>query len=279
MLLEKMDDDLLLAIMQKTIPNMGNEAKENLTNMLSVNKRLFYLGRDEDFVKDYKIWKKQMWKKSCKDFVEITLLDVCRMDDDYRLLNPCIGFSTILNGMDKFSNNEHVISQTLFAFQMWLNRFKTSLKHPTIRQPLIMESEFGTMEQVCDIFANIMNKWSRNYRITNQLSKIIFEMLDGGFLASTVFYNNTKLKTGIIRAFVNDTLTYRNISFNERLKNELHDEEEQQTPGPIYTIGDEILEEMEIFRIAEQGIERPLVWYPYTRQEKEWERNRHLLLW
>ena len=142
-----------------------------------------------------------------------------------------------------------------------------------------MESEFGTMEQVCDIFANIMNKWSRNYRITNQLSKIIFEMLDGGFLASTVFYNNTKLKTGIIRAFVNDTLTYRNISFNERLKNELHDEEEQQTPGPIYTIGDEILEEMEIFRIAEQGIERPLVWCPYTRQEKEWERNRHLLLW
>ena len=276
MLLEKMDNDLLLTIMEELIPKMGIEAKENLTNMLAVNKRVFELGRDQDFVKDYKKNYKT-WKKSCKDFVEITLPHVCRMDDDHLLLNPCTGFSTILNGMDKFSNNEHVICETLSYFQMWLNRF-ISLNDMLV-DTIVMESEFGTMEKVCDIFANIMNHWSKIFRITNQLSKIIYDMIDMKILDSTVFYNNTKLKTGIIRAFVNDTLTYRNISFNERLKNELHDEEEQQTPGPIYTIGDEILEEMEIFRIAEQGIERPLVWYPYTRQEKEWERNRHLLLW
>ena len=258
MLLEKMDNDLLLTIMEELIPKMGIEAKENLTNMLAVNKRVFKLGRDEDFVKDYKKNYKT-WKKSCKDFVEITLPHVCEMDDDHMLLNPCTGFSTILNGMDKFSNNEHVICETLSDFQMWLNRF-ISLNDMLV-DTIVMETEFGTMEQVCDIFANIMNHWSKNLRITNQLSKIIYEMIDWKFLASTVFYNNTKLKTGIIRAFVNDTLTHSNIGFNSHLKDYMRECEEREYtamsllykkwPYPIYTIDDQILKEMEI---ADQGI-------------------------
>lgn len=49
-----MDNDLLLAIMEKIIPNTGTEAKENLTNMMSVNKRFFFLAKDADFVIHYK---------------------------------------------------------------------------------------------------------------------------------------------------------------------------------------------------------------------------------
>ena len=96
--------------------------------------------------------------------MKITLPDVCRMDDDLMPLNAYIGFSTILNGIDKFSNNEHVICETLSYFQMWLNRFMPLNYMST--DTIVMESEFGTMEKVCDIFANIMNHWSKNFRIT-----------------------------------------------------------------------------------------------------------------